>query len=154
MESLLKKLNYKNQQEVLILNLPGELSGLMSSFPADVSKISNPEEISLIKFAMVFVLSQKAVDEVLPHIMNKLEGDSVLWFCYPKKSSKKYSCDFDRDHGWEGLGKHGFEPVKIVSLDNDFSALRFRKVEYIKKITRSREMALTEEGKNRTVKRQ
>ena len=80
----------------------------------------------------------------------RTKGDVVLWFCYPKKSSKRYNCSIDRDHGWTDLGRLGFEPVRQVALNEDFSALRFRRVEYIKNLTRNKNMALTKEGKDRT----
>ncbi len=28
-------------------------------------------------------------------------GDALLWFAYPKGTSKKYTCDFHRDDGWD-----------------------------------------------------
>jgi hypothetical protein len=28
-----------------------------------------------------------------------LEEDALFWFAYPKKSSKKYQCEFNRDNG-------------------------------------------------------
>jgi len=45
------------------------------------------------------------------------------------------------------LGKSGFEPVRMVAIDEDWSALRFRKPENIKKMTRS--FAMTAEGKKK-----
>jgi len=38
----------------------------------------------------------------------------------------------------------------VVAIDKDWSVLRFRKVEFIKKITRRSSMALTKEAKKRT----
>jgi hypothetical protein len=32
------------------------------------------------------------------------EGDALLWFAYPKQSSKTLRCDFNRDNGWDVLG--------------------------------------------------
>ncbi|HJP97497.1 MAG TPA: hypothetical protein VJ862_02935 [Rhodanobacteraceae bacterium] len=60
-------------------------------------------------------------------------GDALLWFAYPKGTSKKYACDFNRDDGWEVLRKSGFDSVRQVAIDDDWSALRFRRVEYIKR---------------------
>lgn len=45
----------------------------------------------------------------------------------------------------------GFEPVASVSIDSDWSALRFRRVEYIKNLARHTQGAMTEAGKERTV---
>jgi hypothetical protein len=76
----------------------------------------------------------------------------IIWIAYPKQSSKKYKCEFNRDTGWEVIGKLGFEPVKQVAIDEDWSALRFRRVEFIATLTRRNSMALSEQGKARTKK--
>ena len=59
------------------------------------------------------------------------EGDAVLWFAYPKKSSKRYACEFDRDRGWEVIRAAGWDSVRMVALDEDWSALRFRRTAFI-----------------------
>jgi hypothetical protein len=56
----------------------------------------------------------------------------VLWFAYPKKSSGKYSSNIDRDHGWKTLNDSGFYGIRLVSVDDDWSALRFRSIRFIK----------------------
>mgnify|MGYP005835701873 CR=1 FL=1 len=43
------------------------------------------------------------------------------------------------------------EPVRQVAIDEDWSALRFRRVEYIKTMTRS--FAMTLEGKAKAAKK-
>ncbi|MGF1585624.1 MAG: hypothetical protein ACFCUM_09905 [Bacteroidales bacterium] len=82
--------------------------------------------------------------------MPKFKGDAILWFCYPKGSSKNYKCGFNRDTGWEGLGKYNLEPVRQVAIDEDWSAIRFRRVEFITNITRAESGAITEEARRRT----
>jgi hypothetical protein len=62
----------------------------------------------------------------------------VVWFAYPKQSSKKYVSEIDRDHGWAKLGAAGFEPVRMVAIDEDWSAVRFRRVDYIKTLSPTR----------------
>ena len=69
---------------------------------------------------------------------------------YPKGSSKNYTCDFNRDTGWQVLGNLGWEGVRMVAIDTDWSALRFRRVEYIKKMTRRKRMAMSKGGKDNT----
>jgi len=59
------------------------------------------------------------------------DGDPLLWFAYPKGSSKKYRCAFNRDTGWDVLKSLGFDTVRAVAIDEDWSALRFRRVECI-----------------------
>jgi len=75
-----------------------------------------------------------------------------LWFCYPKGTSKKYKCDFNRDTGWETLGNYNLEGVRQVAIDEDWSALRFRKIEHIKTLTRRESFAISKEGKERIKK--
>ena len=73
-----------------------------------------------------------------------------MWYCYPKKTSKKYKTDIKRDEAcWQSLGPFNLEGVRQVAIDADWSAVRFRKVEYIKTLKRSARMALSEEAKNR-----
>jgi hypothetical protein len=79
-----------------------------------------------------------------------LEQDAVLWFAYPKSSSKKYKCDFNRDTGCDILGQNGYEGVRMIAIDEDWSALRFRKAENIKNMKRRKSMAISKTGKRKT----
>ena len=54
---------------------------------------------------------------------------------YPKGTSKRYTCEFHRDNGWAALEAAGFEGVRMVAIDEDWSALRFRRKEFVKSST-------------------
>lgn len=147
MTALFKKLNFKNHSTIVAINCP-------TSFDVELNEMASISKISKTAietdFAMIFAVKQIDVDNNVKAIFPKLIGDVVLWMCYPKGTSKKYKCEFNRDTGWEVLGKIGMEPVRQVAIDEDWSALRFRKVENIKTITRAESMAITVEAKNRT----
>lgn len=132
-----------------MLNSPesfeSELAGV-----AGIKIHRNLEDVEKIGFAIVFVLSQEEIDAYAGAIAQKAPGDSVIWFAYPKGTSKKYKCSINRESGWEALGRAGFEPVRQVAIDEDWSAVRFRRAEFIKKMTRSESFAMSEEGKSRT----
>ena len=66
-----------------------------------------------------------------PSFAKHSTGDPILWFAYPKASSRRYACDFNRDSGWDVLRGLGFDSVRQVAIDEDWSALRFRRVQYI-----------------------
>ena len=100
-----------------------------------------------IDFSLAFVTTQKEVDSLGPQVAKKAKGDAVVWFAYPKGSSKKYTSQINRDNGWAVLGKAGFEPVRMVAIDEDWSAVRFRRVEFIKTMTRPAEARLTQKKK-------
>lgn len=153
MTPLFKKLNFKDQKSIIALNYPptfeSELAG-MKDFAVITKDLQAAKEI---EFVIVFVTMQSEVDNFVKEINAKLKGDAVIWFCYPKGTSKNYKCDFNRDTGWTSFGELGLEPVRMVAIDDDWSALRFRKVEFIKKITRRESFALTAEAKKRTTQK-
>lgn len=147
MTPLFKKLNLKDQNEILLLNAPESFAAEKEQIRPFVAVHTDLKKLKTTNFVLAFVTTQKEIDALMPLLAEKLEGDGVLWLCYPKGSSKKYTCDFNRDTGWATLGKYGFEPVRQVAIDADWSALRFRRVQYIKSLTRS--FALTAEGQAR-----
>jgi hypothetical protein len=148
MNPLFKKLNFKDHKQILVLNPPASFETQLEAVSefTEVKRSIEPE--MKIEFAMAFVTKKKQIDEVAQHLAPKLDGDAILWMCYPKASSKKYSCDFNRDTGWEPLGRHGLEGVRQVAIDDDWSALRFRKVQYIKTLKR-KFATLSEAGKKK-----
>jgi hypothetical protein len=105
------------------------------------------------EFVICFVTTQIEIEQFISAIYQKLKGDAIIWLCYPKMTSKNYKCDFNRDSGWTSMGKYNLEPVRQVAIDDDFSALRFRKVEFIKTITRRESFAITREAKKRTTQK-
>jgi hypothetical protein len=151
MTPLFKKLNLKDHPEILILNAPESFLPEMDLISATNKVIDTVDLQSGIRFAMVFVRTLKEIEDAIKSIEPKLSGDAILWFCYPKSSSKKYQCEFNRDTGWSFLGNYGFEGVRQVAIDEDWSALRFRKIEYIKTISRNESFALSSEGKSRAM---
>ncbi len=146
MNPLLKKLNFKDQKNLVILNAPGEFSEQLSEFRQFTTILTDLPD-GPVPFVMAFVTRQTEVDQLTDLLKDKLEGDAILWFAYPKGTSKKYKCDFNRDTGWKELGKLGLESVRMVAVDEDWSALRFRKAAYIKVITRDPSWIASEEGK-------
>lgn len=150
MTPLFKKLNFKDHSLVVVLNLPGELQEEFRLMETHTRMVYNPEASVPTRFAMAFVNTLDGVESAGRNLLNDLQEDAVLWMCYPKGSSKRYTCEFNRDTGWQSLGKLGMEPVRQVSINDDWSALRFRKTRYIKTLSRDSNMAISEEGRKRT----
>ncbi len=152
MTSLFKKLNFKGPCTIYFYHAPLILKHELEKMSEWGDIFEDEKKPSQIDFAMIFVINQLEIDEVIQIIDPMLSHDAVLWFCYPKGSSKKYKSDINRDKGWNVLGKYSFEPVRQVAIDEDWSALRFRKIHYIKKMTRREDFFLSEEGRNRSQK--
>lgn len=147
MNPVFAKLNYKAQPEIAVINAPDEFLPTMDEMRGATTIVTEPNQIQAGTFAIAFVKTQQEVDSISQQLAEKIQGDGLLWFAYPKGSSKTYKCDFNRDTGWATLGQLGFEPVRMIAIDNDWSALRFRRAEYIKKMTRNEKGALSEQGK-------
>ena len=149
MTGIFKKLNLKDQREILVVNPPASFAPQLSTL-SGVTIVGDPAQVQAVSFSLAFVSKQAELDKLSEAIAAKAVGDALIWFAYPKKSSKNYTCEFDRDTGWHVLGRAGFEGVRQVAIDDDWSALRFRKVEYIKTLKRDTKRALSAEGKRRT----
>lgn len=148
MTPLFKKLNLSTQAVIHVLNAPESFEDELALLDdVDVRKTVPAREVT--SFAMAFVLTQSECDQWSRRLAKAADGDAVIWMAYPKGTSKKYDCDFNRDTGWSVLGTAGFEPVRQVAIDEDWSALRFRRVEYIKSLTRNKSMAISEAGQRR-----
>jgi hypothetical protein len=150
MTPLFKKLNFKGQKAILALNHPRSFETELHTMQGVTQIVNSESEIEEIEYAIIFVTTKVQIDEYAAAIMPKFKGDAILWFCYPKGTSKNYKCGFNRDTGWDGLGLYNLEPVRQVAIDDDWSAIRFRRVDYIKTITRAASGAITDEARKRT----
>jgi hypothetical protein len=131
MAGIFDKLNLKDHQEILVLHAPASLMPELARLPV-LTIHSHIESVPRIGFSLAFVTKQSEVDALAAPIAQRAVGDAIVWFAYPKGTSKKYICDFNRDTGWNALKAAGFDTVRAVAIDEDWTALRFRRVEYIK----------------------
>ena len=132
MKTLLEKLNYKGNNRIAVLNSE---DGFIASLSLEISELVIDSVIDPrfpYDFIMIFVRNLAEVESFTSIALHNLLCDGVLWFCYPKKNSKKYSSDIGRDHGWKTLNEAGFQGIRLVAVDKDWSALRFRNIKFIR----------------------
>jgi hypothetical protein len=147
MHPIFKKLNYKDQVAIYVINAPESFHAAMEEMRGITNVRDALAKAKGVTFAIAFATKQAEVDKFAKQAAKTTEGDAVVWVAYPKGTSKKYTCEFNRDTGWMAMGAHGFEPVRQVAIDEDWSALRFRRVEFIKTMTRS--FAMTKAGQDK-----
>ncbi|NVO20680.1 MAG: hypothetical protein HXX13_13345 [Bacteroidetes bacterium] len=126
-------MNYKGQRLIHIIHAPSSFEKNLDSLPGEAiikPEIGDEEEA---EFVLIFSTKLEEVTVFAKNHMAKLKGDAVVWICYPKGTSKKFKCDFNRDTCWEALQKMGLEGVRMIAIDEDWSALRMRKEEFVKK---------------------
>ena len=97
------KLNLKDQADIVVLNAPDsfvpELQRLHGVQVRRTLSGSRP-----ITFALAFVRRQTELDAVARALTLRAAGDAVVWFAYPKGTSKRHTCDFNRDTGARRVG--------------------------------------------------
>ncbi|HZA81146.1 MAG TPA: hypothetical protein VFC13_06690, partial [Actinomycetes bacterium] len=76
-------------------------------------------------FVQVFATDRATLDRHLEAAHAALEPGGLFWISYPKGSSK-VPTDLNRDVFLNALGHLGVRPVTQVSVDDVWSALRFR----------------------------
>ncbi|MDN3686867.1 hypothetical protein [Cyclobacterium jeungdonense] len=135
MDPIFKKLNFKSQEKVVLVDAPESFKQHIEAIKA-LTQTSDGQKEEVIEFALVFGKTKAEMEANVRTILSKLTSDAIFWVAYPKSNSKTYRSDYNRDSGWELLGDWGMEPVRQVAIDQDWSALRFRKVENIRQLTR------------------
>lgn len=146
-EALLNKLQHRAGTPVLVLWAPAEVEPVIGAWE-DAGVTVHRRMRGGSPFVLAFVQTPAEIDRTAARLASLLGGDDpLLWLAYPKKSSKRYRSEIGRDDSWQPLGDLGFEPVRQVAIDADWSALRFRRTEKVAELTRSR--ALSPAGRER-----
>jgi hypothetical protein len=151
MSTVFAKLNLKDHKQIVVLGSPGSFESELAALK-DVEIIRDLKKAKQVTFSLAFVTTQEQVNVLAPAIARKAEGDAIVWFAYPKGTSKKYKSQIARDHGWNALGHEDFEPVRMVAIDEDWSAKRFRRTAFIKNMTRPKQYRFSERAKSRPAK--
>lgn len=102
MPSIFAKLNLRDQSEILVARAPQTFEPKLRTLEG-VAVLRGPVQAAATFFALVFVNTQAALDDFPALLATRAQGDAVLWFACPKQ----------------------------VAIDEDWSALRFRRAEYL-----------------------
>jgi hypothetical protein len=111
---LAEKLQIKPGQSLAILNPPPDVD-----LPASTSAGQPSTADAVIGFAV-----RRDDLEHLSAVVSAARADRLAWIGYPKGG--KLGTDLNRDRLAQALAAHGIEPVRQVSVDGVWSALRFR----------------------------
>lgn len=112
--TLAQKLQIKPGESIRVLNAP---AGVPLDLPADPKS----------KAVLLFVSSLADLDRRAPSVLKSLPPDALFWIAYPKKTGT-IRTDIHRDCGWPPVTAAGLEGVRMISIDETWSALRFRPV--------------------------
>ncbi len=126
-QTLLEKLQLKEEKNLLIQGLPSSIEKqfVKLTFSKGVTPLLKKRKID---FALVFAVNQRQLAGILNDVLPALQEDAKFWIAYPKLTSKIAS-DLSRDKNWDFVSDYGFEAVRMIALDNVWSAGRFKKQE-------------------------
>jgi hypothetical protein len=127
---LAKKLRIADNQLVLIINPPSEYISKLGELPEGTTIVHEPQ--GKYPHVQLFVNNRRAFDHLGHTALSAVEYDGVFWVCYPKRSSKT-ATDLSRDALWDLYAGSGLHPVSQVSINEIWSAVRFRPNERVGK---------------------
>jgi hypothetical protein len=152
---IFQKLNLKGQKDILVLQPPESFEPELAALQGIAIK-RDAAAMETIGFAWYLLPGRQRWTPLPRQLPPGLAG--MLWPGLPtlravQRNSNAISTAIAAGMDWAGLALNRC-PVRQVSIDEDWSALRFRRVEYIKTMIRHPDGTLTEQGKKRTQKNQ
>jgi hypothetical protein len=132
MTEVFRKLNFKAQTPILVLGAPRSFAAELVAMKAATEIHTQAKKGLRYAFTLAFGEMRADIEKAGAEVATILEGDAVCWFAYPKGTSKKFKSDVNRDDMWELLSRFGIRPVRQIAIDDDWSALRFRREQYVK----------------------
>ena len=126
--ALQKKLRVQPGLRMLVLNAPEGYLEALGTLPEGAE--IETEVHGSFDWGQCFVGDVAELRRLAPQARDAVTYDGLLWVCYPKKSSK-IATDISRDVAWEVMKEFGLRGVFQVSIDETWSALRFRPPERV-----------------------
>ena len=112
--SLAKKLNLKSGMKLRVIGKPKDVD------LGDVEATS----LANVKDVLIFISKIADIDGVGAPMLEAARADRIAWAAYPKAG--QLGTDLNRDILWKLVKPSGIQPVRQVSLDAIWSAMRFR----------------------------
>lgn len=121
--TVLEKLQFKSEKNILVQGLPSSLEKQFSkiTFAKSVTPLLKSRKID---FAVVFAVNKTQLSNILCEVVPALAKGVSIWVSYPKPASKIAS-DLIRDNNWDCVAKYGYSTDTEVELDTVWTAMRF-----------------------------
>ncbi len=124
MKETVKKLRFKDRG--VVINAPAAIEEELTQLGFTTSFDKKEKSTN----TLVFINSHKEYLDFLNKQLKYIEPDSVLWFAYPKGTSK-VKTDINRDTIRITGEEFAITTVTAVSIDATWSALRFRPIDKV-----------------------
>jgi hypothetical protein len=124
-KSIAQKLFIKPGNNFLLVNPPEGYLSQMGKLPEGVTLLSDTG--SPVEVIQVFVATRAELENQLPRLKELLAAKGMIWVTYHKGSSK-VKTDINRDTINAYAHSIGLEGVAMISIDEDWSALRLKMI--------------------------
>lgn len=119
--SVARKLQIPAASTVVVLGSP---SGVDLEIPSDCVVVSDPADAATAPVVVSFLVRADDLDDVAGPAIEAAREDRLAWIAYPK--ARQLGTDLNRDVLAALVEARGAQPVRAVSIDGVWSALRFR----------------------------
>ena len=130
--STAKKLRLAPGHRVAVLNSPAGYLAMLQPGPADVVTEVRPAEAYDV--VQLFVSNADELRRLGPAAIRAVKPDGLLWITYPKGGKTGGATDLPATPWWtkrDVLGEitsvTGYKPVALVAIDDNYTALRFKR---------------------------
>jgi hypothetical protein len=115
-----ERLQVKGERRLAVIGAFADLERVIGAGKAraDVAKAD---------VVLVFAPDRAELDATLPSVLAKASGAAILWVAYPKLTSA-LAADLSRDAIRALAPEHGLDTVSQIAIDDDWSALRLKRV--------------------------
>jgi hypothetical protein len=127
--NLAQKLQIKPGKKWLLYNAPANYLPVIEPLPAGVEISYEPT--AGLDGIQLFVINSNDLTTSLQIIIPILKPDIIFWITYPKKSSGIKS-DLEMMSSWDQLTQYGLRVVTSISVNETWTALRFKPIEQTK----------------------
>jgi hypothetical protein len=118
-----KKLFMKPGMRALIISAPPDYLQLLAPLPDGV--IVSSKAAGTCPFVQIFAKRLSEIGKIAQKLSKHAAPNALVWLAYPKQTSGIES-DLSRDRIREAMSGKGWSTVSIISIDEVWSALRFR----------------------------
>jgi len=132
LSALAKKLRLAPSHHVVVINAPPGFLITLAPAPADL--YTALKDSALYDVVLLFVNDVAELRALGPSAINAVKPDALLWIAYPKGGAAVGGTDLPSTPSWtkrdvlgEITGETGYKPVAFVKLDDNWTALRFKK---------------------------
>lgn len=122
--TLPKKLLLKPDTQARFVNTPAGFWETFGTLPKGVALQSGGRETS--DWVLVFAKTRRELLRFGPDALSSLKPGGIFWAAFPKRASG-HQTDLTSKEGWEPLADAGFENTAKASIDETWTAARWRR---------------------------